>query len=77
MTEEVKACATCKYFVGPQNEYTAAMTLRPEEPRCEHPEAHTKDLIYGKTMCRNERNSKKGCGPKGRLWDSQKPAPKP
>ena len=77
MTDEVKACAACKWFKGPENAYVAQMTMQREEAQCEHPNAASKDLIYGKTFCRTERQTSRGCGKKGKLWVSQKPAPKP
>lgn len=71
MSDEVKACVQCKYFKGATNEYMAQMTQHRDDPTCEHPRAASRDVIYGKAFCRNERNNKKGCGPKGALWESK------
>ena len=68
----VKACVDCQHFKGPANYYSAQMQLpNRDEPTCENPKAVTRDPIYGKAFCRNERNDKKGCGKQGKLWASK------
>lgn len=69
---EVKTCADCKYFKGPQDYYHMQQVR--QEPQCEHPKAVSRELIYGMAICRTERNTKKGCGPQGKLWVSKKNA---
>lgn len=77
MSEEgVKTCISCLHFVGQENEiYNPHM--RPgisQGPECKHPAAQSRDPIYGKALCLNERATNKGCGKKGRLWEPKKPA---
>lgn len=67
---EVKTCATCKYFKGPQD-YHHMQQMR-QEPQCEHPKAISRDLIYGHALCRVERTQKRGCGQQGKLWESKR-----
>lgn len=67
---DVRTCASCLHFRGPENLYVMQMTPKPEQPTCEHPKAASRDMIYGKAYCLNERNSKKGCGQQGKLWES-------
>lgn len=72
MTEEVvKTCVSCKHFQGPQDVYTAQMTMQKEPPLCTHPSAASRDMIYGKAFCHTERADKKGCGKQGKLWASK------
>ena len=67
----VKTCASCKHFRGPENLYVAQMMNQKEEPTCEHPDAASRDMIYGKALCRVERVTNKGCGKQGKLWESR------
>lgn len=67
----VRTCVSCRYFKGAENLYMAQMMPNRDEPTCEHPQAVSRDPIYGKAFCRTERNTNKGCGKKGRLWDSR------
>lgn len=69
MTENtIKACVDCKHFMGQQAQpYLGPVTVQ-SPPECRHPEAASRDMIYGKALCQNERNDKKGCGKQGRLW---------
>lgn len=71
--DEVRTCVTCKHFKGPENHYVAQMTPGPMDrsPQCAHPKAASRDMIYGKAYCTMERQSKKGCGQKGVLWESK------
>lgn len=72
MSDEVLACVQCRHFKGQEAEpYLGAMQPR-NEPECAHPKAATRDLIYGKAMCRQERNNNKGCGKQGKLWEARK-----
>lgn len=72
MNDEVRACVACKQFKGLDAEPYLAHVQPSQEPQCMHPKAATRDLIYGKALCRQERASKKGCGPKGTLWEARK-----
>ena len=67
----MNACIDCKHFKGveaePYNPHS--LPLRPNNPECGHPQAVTRDLIYGKALCQNERASNKGCGKAGKLWE--------
>lgn len=67
----VKTCVSCKHFKGPENLYAMQNTPGMNEPSCEHPQAASRDPIYGKALCRVERNTKKGCGTQGKLWASK------
>lgn len=78
MTEEVKTCVGCLHSKGADenqiyNPHAPAMFRRPEL-ECGHPKAMTRDPVYGKTLCYTERSevNKKGCGPKGKLWEPRK-----
>lgn len=44
-----------------------------QNPECKHPQAASRDLIYGKAYCANEREMKgnKGCGKQGKLWEAK------
>lgn len=70
--EEVKTCVSCSSFEGPTTLYMQQMQLPSRDsPTCKHPKAATRDPIYGRAFCQNERQSKKGCGPKGKLWEKK------
>lgn len=78
MSEEVRTCVSCAYFKGQEtneiyNPHMPAQFRRPEV-ECTHPKAKTRDPIYGRTICALERSeaNKKGCGPKGKLWELKK-----
>lgn len=70
----VRACVECKHFKGAENVYHAQMQKIHSEPECGHPSANSRDMIYGKALCANERNDKKGCGKQGKLWESRNSA---
>ena len=73
---EVKACVDCKHigdaaaepYMPHGNPHGFAMHVN-KGPECNHPNAKTRDLVYGKAFCINERNNNKGCGKKGKLWE--------
>ena len=67
---EVRTCAECKHFKGAPDYYHMQQVR--QEPQCGHPKAVSRELIYGMAMCRNERATKKGCGPLGKLWESKR-----
>ena len=64
----IKACVDCKHFKGTNPLYGV-----PEQnPECGHPKAGSRDPIYGKALCQNERNiTRKGCGREGKLWEAK------
>ena len=72
MTDEVRACVGCKFFKGLEAEPYLAHVQPTQKPECTNPKAATRDLIYGKAWCQNERNDKKGCGRAGRLWEPRR-----
>lgn len=77
MSDEIKTCVTCQFFRGVDENQVYnphAFDTRRPEPQCEHPKARTRDPIYGRTLCHNERSevNKKGCGVKGKLWEPKK-----
>lgn len=67
----MKVCVECKHFKGADNAYMAQMQPQSQEAECGHPDAASRDPIYGKAFCRNERNDRKGCGSQGKLWESK------
>ena len=70
----MKPCVNCAHFTVEQTFLQAAQTGgRQQEPRCNHPEASTRDIVDGIAYCRNERHTKgkQGCGKPGRLWTSK------
>lgn len=72
MSDEVRTCVTCKHFKGPESIYAQQMQLpNRDQPTCEHPKAASRDLIYGRCFCTTERNSKRGCGQKGKFWEQK------
>lgn len=69
----VKTCVSCQHFKGPVNLYMQQMQIPSRDaPTCEHPNAVSRDPIYGRAFCQTERNSKRGCGPSGKLWEQKK-----
>lgn len=70
--EEVRTCVSCKHFEGPRNEYQRQLSRESPAAGCLHPKAVTRDVVYGRCLCMNERASKKGCGRSGRLWEASK-----
>lgn len=62
----VRTCISCVHFKGVEPTYPVPMQ---QHPLCQHPKAASRDPIYGKALCQNERNNKKGCGPQGKLWE--------
>jgi hypothetical protein len=79
MNTEVKTCVNCKSFRGGQDAQVYYPHADPHGftrsvnngPECGHPKAATRDLVFGKAFCLNERNSKKGCGKQGKLWEAK------
>lgn len=73
MTDAIRTCISCAHFKGAENIYP----VQPQQnPECTHPKAASRDLLYGKAFCANERNTQKGCGKKGKLWASKESANK-
>jgi hypothetical protein len=70
MSDDVRTCVTCKHSELPQWVYGSP---KPTETECKHPNAASRDLVYGRTTCQAERNmqGRKGCGPVGRLWEKK------
>ncbi len=68
----MKTCISCKHFGGTQAEpYLGGMAPQQNVagPPCNHPDAATRDMIYGKAYCIAERNGTSGCGKQGKLWE--------
>lgn len=73
---EVKTCVGCKHvgdapaepYMPHGNPHGFALQVN-KGPECGHPKAVTRDLVYGKAFCINERQSKQGCGKQGKLWE--------
>ncbi len=72
MNDEVRACVNCKHFKGLEAEPYLAQIKNTHQPECQHPKAASRDLIYGRAYCVQERASKRGCGQKGILWEPRK-----
>ena len=67
----MRVCIEFKWYKGVQAQpYLGPVTVE-SQPECEHPDAVTRDMVYGKCRCINERNSPKGCGKTGKLWTSR------
>lgn len=66
----MKVCAECKHFEerGPHGLARVTHKGPIEAPRCRHPEAISRDAVYGVAYCETERAAKKGCGKEARLW---------
>lgn len=71
MNDEVRACVACRHFKGLEAEPYLAHVQPRQQPECMNPRAATRDLIYGKAYCQQERSSKKGCGQQGKLWEAK------
>lgn len=78
MSEAVKTCVGCTH-IGEQgaepynphpNPHGFAQQVN-KGPECRHPKAVTRDLVFGKAYCINERNNNKGCGKHGKLWEAK------
>lgn len=68
----MKICSECEHFKGDQAQvYMAQLNNSRPQPECTHPDAKTRDPIYGKCFCQNERNMGK-CGKSGKLWEPRK-----
>lgn len=66
-------CAECKHFKSDGAEvYMAQLSSNKPMPECGHPLAKTRDPIYGKCFCQNERNMGK-CGKSGKLFEPKTP----
>lgn len=66
-------CAECKHFKGDQADaYMAHLQNNKPMPECLHPQAKTRDPIYGKCLCQNERNMGR-CGKDGKLFEAKTP----
>lgn len=68
----MNVCSECKWFKGLENEvYNPYQMKSSPQPECLHPDAHSRDLIYGRAFCANERDDNKGCGKQGKLWEKK------
>jgi len=65
----VNVCSECRHFSTEQTFLQAAQIQSPGQPQCRHPEAKTREPIYGLAYCHQERQSKSGCGRGGKLWE--------
>lgn len=66
----MKACIDCKHFKTSQPLHLGYVDNN-HPPECGHPNAATRDPIYGKALCANERNWGRGCGKKGKNWEAK------
>ena len=73
---EMKICSECKHFDpgGPVGYERALRGTAVPEAKCKHPDAQTRDMIFGQAYCAAERQSKSkdACGKEGRLWSTSK-----
>ena len=67
----MKACIDCKYFKGAEPIHLGHMHQN-APPECTHQNAASRDPIYGKALCHNERNFSRGCGKQGKNWEPKK-----
>jgi hypothetical protein len=76
---DARICMECKHFGGGPGAEPYSPHADPhgfvrevnKGPECKHPDAGTRDPVFGKAFCINERNatSKKSCGKQGKLWE--------
>jgi len=76
VSDEPRICLTCKHFSNERTLSTMQAELSGQVtpgPLCGHALAHTRDPVFGRAMCRDERfsSSRKACGPTGRLWEKR------
>lgn len=81
MSDEIRTCVACKhctaqndaevYYPHPMREQLLGTQQIHRGPVCGHPMAKTKDLVFGKAFCINERASTRGCGKQGKLWEAK------
>lgn len=71
MNDEVRACVACRHFKGLEAEPYLAHIKPQQQPECLNPKAASRDLIYGKAYCIQERNNNRGCGKSGKLWEAK------
>lgn len=76
---EVRTCIGCEHFGGatqdaePYNPHGIPVQVQ-RGPQCNHPKAASRDLVFGRAFCHNERNATRGCGKQGKLWEAKKNA---
>jgi hypothetical protein len=78
---EVKTCVSCKHmgdqppepYMPHGNPHGFQQQVN-RGPECRSQRAVTRDMVYGKAFCINERNSAKGCGKQGKLWEPKSDA---
>ena len=75
---EVRTCVSCKHFSGqeaqhyyPHPDPHGLVREVNKGPECKHPGAVTRDMVFGKAFCINERNNNKGCSKQGKLWETK------
>lgn len=69
----MRACVDCKHFKTSDPIHLGYSDNR-NPPECAHPNAGTRDPIYGKALCANERGGMGGkgaCGKKGKNWEAK------
>lgn len=71
----MKVCVECKHC-GSQGAEPYLGGIAPagrgnNGPECNHPEAASRDMVNGKAYCYQERNTNKGCGKQGKLWQTR------
>lgn len=66
----MKVCLECKFYTT-DRAFLAEAHGAPNEPRCTHPDARSRDLVSGLCYCREERQKSSGCGPRGKLWEGK------
>ena len=62
----MKVCSECRFFSSDRT------LLNPQKTAtCSHPDAATRDPVYGLCQCEIERSGTKGCGKAGKLWEAR------
>lgn len=74
----IRTCVECKFCrvrdqMGGLRPFDGRSFGGNEVLECTHPQAKSRDPLYGRAMCGNERqfSGKKGCGKEGKLWEAK------
>lgn len=67
----MKVCLECKHYRGPSEPPGyGSLTVQGATATCAHPEAASRDPVWGRAHCTAERAAARGCGKSGKLWQS-------
>ena len=67
----MNTCISCKHFKQEGIGIIVDSNPNPKNAMCMHPQAVTRDPIYGNAFCQVERGAGgKACGKNGKLWEA-------